>query len=120
MTVYRKNISINVGETFSENLTLLSADGSGVVDLTGFTAQSQLRKSPTNYRFADIQVGITSAAKGQINISIASSITKFLQGGRHVYDVVLTRPSGFKLVAVEGNALVRSGINTFVHYYGSP
>ena len=35
MTVYRKNISINVGETFSENLTLLSADGTGVVDLTG-------------------------------------------------------------------------------------
>ena len=27
MTVYRKNISINVGETFSEDLTLLSADG---------------------------------------------------------------------------------------------
>ena len=120
MTVYRKNISINVGETFSENLTLLSADGSGVVDLTGFTAQSQLRKHPSNPRFADIQVGITSAAEGQINISIASSITKFLQGGRHVYDVVLTRPNGFKLVAVEGDALVRSGINTFVHYYGSP
>jgi len=120
MTVYRKNISINVGETFSENLTLLSADGSGVVDLTGFTAQSQLRKSPQNYRFADIQVGISSAAKGEINISIASSITKFLQGGRHVYDIILTRPSGFKFVAVEGNALVRSGINTFVHYYGSP
>ena len=120
MTVYRKNITINVGETFSEDLTLMGADGSGVVDLTGYSAQSKLRKSPTNYRFADIQVGITSAAKGQINISIASSITKFLQGGRHVYDVVLTRPSGFKLVAVEGNALVRSGINTFVHYFGSP
>ena len=120
MTVYRKNIIINVGETFSEDLTLLSADGNGVVDLTGFTAQSQIRKSPTNYRFADIQVGIKSAAEGLINVSIASSITKFFQGGRHVYDIVLTRPSGFKLVAVEGNALVRSGINTFVHYYGSP
>ena len=45
MTVYRKNISINVGETFSEDLTLLSADGSGVVDLTGFTAQSQIKKT---------------------------------------------------------------------------
>ena len=120
MTVYRKNISINVGETFSEDLTLLSADGSGVVDLTGFTGQSQLRKSPFNPRFADIQVGIVNASQGEINISIASTITKFLQGGRHVYDVVLTRPSGFKLVAVEGNALVRSGINTFVHYFGSP
>ena len=120
MTVYRKNISINVGETFSEDLTLLSSDGSGVVDLTVFTAQSKLRKSPTNYRFADIQVGIVNPSQGLINISIASTITKFLQGGRHVYDVVLTRPSGFKLVAVEGNALVRSGINTFVHYFGSP
>ena len=122
MTVYRKNITINVGETFSEDLTLLSADGSGVVDLTGFTAQSKIRKSPQNYRFADIQVGITSAgaANGLINISIASTITKFLQGGRHVYDIVLTRPSGFKFVAVEGNALVRSGINTHVHYFGSP
>ena len=120
MTVYRKNITIYVGETFSEDVTLLSSDGTGPSDLTGFTGQSKLRKSPTNYRFADIQVGITSAAQGQINISIASSITKFLQGGRHVYDVILTRPSGFKFVAVEGNALVRSGINPFVHYYGSP
>ena len=90
MTVYRKNIVINVGETFSEDLTLLSADGNGVVDLTGFTAQSKLRKSPTNYRFADIQVGIKSAADGLVNISIASSITKFLQGGRHVYDVEIS------------------------------
>ena len=120
MTVYRKNISINVGETFSEDLTLLGSDGNGVVDLTGFTAQSQLRKHPSNPRFADIQVGIKSAADGVINISIASTITKFLQGGRHVYDIVLTRPSGFKFVAVEGNALVRSGINTHVHYFGSP
>ena len=120
MTVYRKNISINVGETFSEDLTLLSADGTGVVDLTGFTGQSQLRKHPSNPRFADVQVGIVNASQGLINISIASSITKFLQGGRHVYDIILTRPSGFKFVAVEGNELVRSGINTFVHYYGSP
>ena len=64
--------------------------------------------------------GLVNATQGEINISIASTITKFLQGGRHVYDIILTRPSGFKFVAVEGNALVRSGINTFVHYYGSP
>ena len=122
MTVYVKNLIINSGEDFSQDLDLLSADGSGVVNLTNFSVDSQLRKHPSNPRFADIQVGITSAGapNGLINISIASSITKFLQGGRHVYDIVLTRPSGFKFVAVEGNALIRSGINTFVHYYGSP
>ena len=120
MTVYRKNISINVGETFSEDLTLLGSAGNGVVDLTGFTAQSQLRKHPSNPRFADIQVGIVNATQGLINISIASTITENLQGGRHVYDIILTKPNGFKFVAVEGNALVRSGITTMVHYFGSP
>ena len=120
MAVFSTNLIIYKHTDFEQTFVLEDGLSNSAKDLTGFTAQSKLRKSPTNYRFADIQVGITSAAQGQINISIASSITKFLQGGRHVYDVVLTLPSGFKLVAVEGNALVRSGINTFVHYYGSP
>ena len=112
MTVYRKNISINVGETFSEDLTLLGSDGNGVVDLTGFTAQSQLRKHPSNPRFADIQVGIVNATQGLINISIADTITSNIKPGRHVYDVMLTRPSGSKIIGVEGSVLVRSGIST--------
>ena len=120
MAVFSTNLIIYKHTDFEQTFVLEDGQSNSAKDLTGFTGKSQLRKSPTNYRFADIQVGITSAAQGQINISIASSITKFLQGGRHVYDVVLTRPSGFKLVAVEGNALVRSGINTFVHYFGSP
>ena len=120
MTVYAKNLNINAGETFSEDLTILSADGTGVVDLTGFTAQSQIRKTAASYQFADIQVGITSASQGQVNISIASSITQFFRGGRHMWDLLLVRPSGFKFIAVEGMALIRTGITTYVHYYGSP
>ena len=42
MTVYRKNITINVGETFSEDLTLLGADGDGVVDLTGHNQERRV------------------------------------------------------------------------------
>ena len=120
MTVYAKNLNVNAGETFSEDLTILSADGTGVVDLTGFTAQSQIRKTAASYQFADIQVGITSASQGQVNISIASSITQFFRGGRHMWDLLLVRPSGFKFIAVEGMALIRTGITTYVHYYGSP
>ena len=120
MTVYVKNLTINGGETFSEDITLFSADGTGVVDLTGFSAQSQIRKTAASYQFADFTVGITSAAQGLINVSVASTINEKWRPGRYKWDLVLTRPSGFKFVAVEGNALVRSGINTFVHYYGSP
>ena len=112
MTVYRKNITINVGETFSEDLTLLSADGSGVVNLTNFSVDSQLRKHPDSTNFVDIAVTITNATQGKINISIANTVTATIKPGRHVYDVMLTRPSGSKLIGVEGTALVRAGIST--------
>ena len=120
MTVYVKNLTINSGETFSEDISLLSADGSGVVDLTGFSAQSQLRKTAANYQFADLSVNITNPTQGLINVSVASTITEKWRPGRYVYDVILTRPSGFKFVAVEGAALVRAGISTHTHMYGSP
>ena len=35
MTVYAKNLTINAGEDFKEDISILSADGSGVVNLTG-------------------------------------------------------------------------------------
>ena len=112
MTVFVQNLTINARENFSRDLDILSADGTGGVDLTGYTANSHLRKHPDSSGFTAITVGITSAAKGKINISIASTITKNISTGRHVYDVLLTKPSGSKLIAVEGTALVRPGIST--------
>ena len=69
MTVFVKNLIINVGEDFTEDLELFSADGTGVVDLTNFTAQSQLRKHPDSTKFVGIAVSITSPEEGKINIS---------------------------------------------------
>ena len=112
MTVFVKNLIINVGEDFTEDLELFSADGTGVVDLTNFTAQSQLRKHPDSTKFVEIAVSITSPEEGKINISIADTITSGIKPGRHVYDVLLTRPGGDKIIGVEGTALVRPGIST--------
>tara|TARA_S200000501_G_scaffold16363_1_gene14662 strand:- start:3233 stop:3583 length:351 start_codon:yes stop_codon:yes gene_type:complete len=112
MTVFVKNLIINVGEDFTEDLEIFSADGSGVVDLTNFTAQSQLRKHPDSIKFVGIAVSITSPEQGRINISIADTVTSSIKPGRHVYDVLLTRPGGDKLIGVEGTALVRPGIST--------
>ena len=112
MTVYVKNLIINSGEDFSQNLNLLSADGSGVVDLSGFTIASQLRKHPDSTKFVGIAVSITNPTQGKINISLADTITSGIKPGRHVYDVLLTRPGGDKLIGVEGTVLVRPGIST--------
>ena len=120
MAVFSTNLLIYKHTDFEQTFILEDSQSNSAKDLTGFTGESKLRKHPQNPQFADIQVGISSTIEGQINISIASTVTKFFRSGRHVYDVVLTRPSGSKFVAVEGNALIRAGINTIVHYYGSP
>ena len=59
-------------------------------------------------------MSITNPTQGRINISIADTITAAIKPGRHVYDILLTRPSGGKLIGVEGTALVRAGISTGV------
>mgnify|MGYP003320248218 FL=1 len=112
MTVFVKNLIINAGEDFSEDLEILSADGSGVVNLSGFSATSHMRKHPDSTNFVGIAVSIKSPIQGLVNISIADTITSNIKPGRHVYDVMLTRPSGSKIIGVEGSVLVRAGIST--------
>ena len=97
---------------FGKVLDILSADGTGGVDLTGYTANSHLRKHTDSGLSAVITVGITSAADGKLSLSLTDAQTAGLTPGRHVYDVLLTKPSGGKLIAVEGTALVRPGIST--------
>ena len=112
MTVFVQNLTINAGETFSRDLDILSADGTGGVDLTGYTANSHIRKHTDSGLSAVMAVGITSAADGKLSLSLTDSQTAGLAPGRHVYDVLLTKPSGSKMIAVEGTALVRPGIST--------
>ena len=114
MTVFVKNLIINAGEDFTEDLEIFSASGAGLVDLTDFTAQSQLRKHPDSTKFVGIAVSITDPTQGKINISIADTATAAIKPGRYVYDILLTRPGGGKLIGVEGTALVRAGISTGV------
>ena len=75
MSVFVRNLTVNARENFREDLELISAGG-GPVDLTGYSAASHIRKHTDSSAFIAVTVGITSAAKGKINISIASTITK--------------------------------------------
>ena len=71
-----------------------------------------MRKHPDSTNFVGIAVSIKSPTQGLVNISIADTITSNIKPGRHVYDVMLTRPSGSKIIGVEGSVLVRAGIST--------
>lgn len=112
MAVYVNNIVINAGETFSQPLTILSSGGTPL-NITGYAASSMIRKhAESNTKTADFTVGITSAAKGIITISLGSSITSTIKEGRYVYDVLLTDTSNLKSIVVEGMVLVRTGISS--------
>ena len=71
-----------------------------------------MTKSKDLSLYAVITVGITSAADGKLRLSLTDAQTAGLTPGRHVYDVLLTKPNGNKLIAVEGSVLVRAGIST--------
>ena len=114
MTVFVQNLTINARENFSRDLDILSADGTGGVDLTGYTANSHLRKHPDSGLSAVITVGITSAADGKLSLTLTDTQTSPMKPGRHVYDVLLTKPGGDKVMGVEGTVLVRPGISTGV------
>ena len=111
MSVFVRNLTFNAGEDFREELELISAGG-GPVELTGYTCESHMRKHTDNKVFTAITLGITSAADGKLSLTLTDTQTSLLKPGRHVYDVLLTKPSGGKLIAVEGTALVRPGIST--------
>ena len=112
MAEYVNNLTINSGEDFNYPLTILSSQG-GDLDLTGYAVTSMMRKHPESSTVtAEFVVGITSAARGEVNLSLASTITSDIKQGRYVYDVLLTSDLNVRTIAVEGTALVRTGISS--------
>ena len=107
MTVYRKNISINVGETFSENLTLLSADGSGVVDLTGFTGSCKMQRTLNLGDLTAFNLAFTNRALGKVRISLTSAQTANIADGKYFYELMLTDPDGVTERVIEGVVIVK-------------
>jgi len=98
------NITIDSGTNFEATFTITSEIGS-VIDLTGYTAVSKIRKYPTSTSYKNFVVGITSST-GRITLSMASTITTDLVEGRNYYDIVITSPNNVVSKVIEGMALV--------------
>ena len=110
MSIYVRNLTINTHSDFSEDLELFQTGGNRT-DLTGYSAQSQMRKHPDSSTAYDFTVGITSAAQGELTLSMTDTTTATIKAGRYMYDLMLIRPNGDKTIVVEGSVNVRSGIS---------
>lgn len=95
----KANLIIDQGTDYSTSITLTD-DEENVIDLTGYTANAQIRKTYSSSNSVTFTTAITPA-QGVITLSLTDSQTANIVPGRYVYDVILTA-SGTTSRIVEG------------------
>tara|TARA_B100000287_G_C20327385_1_gene660316 strand:+ start:94 stop:513 length:420 start_codon:yes stop_codon:yes gene_type:complete len=122
---YDVNLVINTGADFKSTFHVLNNDRTnfdfstsnavGIATTTGWTGSSQMTKSvsvgSSAYAAGTFTVGFTSAAGGKFNISMGSTDTRSLNGGRYWYDVLVSSGSTIYRI-VQGNILVKAGVSS--------
>ena len=103
------NISIDGGTNFTATYTIASPSGA-VLDLTGYTATSKVRKYPTSPSSESFAVGIASDT-GKITISMASTVTATLSEGRNYYDIIITSPASVTSKVIQGMVMVNPTVS---------
>lgn len=85
----KANIIIDQGATFNTDLSLTDEYGDGL-DLTGYTANSQMRKWYTSSNAAATFTAVVNTATAAITLSLTANQTSNIASGRYVYDVEIS------------------------------
>ena len=94
-------LTLEQGANFNTVLDLKDAAGN-ILNLAGYSAASQMRKSYYSNTAISFTVSITDASAGQITMSMNSANTSSVTPGRFVYDVLITSGTGVKTRIIEG------------------
>ena len=109
MAVY-SNIVIDQGSTYSASIDVADTDGDNI-NLTGYTAAGQIRKTYSSSTAVDFATTIANPASGVLTISLTSAQTNAMKAGRYVYDVEITQTStGTVTRVLEGQVEVTPGV----------
>lgn len=85
------DITIDSGATFLKIFSLKDINGDNL-DLTGYTANSQIRKWYTSTNSISFDVTVNNSL-GTVTLSLTSNTTSNIETGRYVYDVMLANSS---------------------------
>ena len=109
MAIYA-NINIDQGTDFFSVITVEDVAGN-VVDLTGYTAAGQIRKTyASNTIAATFGASITQPTNGKISLTLNALTTGAMKPGRYVYDVEITTAGGTVSRVIEGQVEVMPGV----------
>lgn len=96
----KANLVIDQGSTFSSDLNLTDENGDPLT-LTGYTANSQIRKWYSSTNAAATFTTSINTTSAVITLSLTASETSNLVAGRYVYDVEISSGSEVSRI-VEG------------------
>ena len=111
MAVY-SNIVIDQGADYSASIDVTDSDGD-TIDLSGYTAVGQIRKTYSSSTAVDFTVSIASpASAGILNIGLSNTQTNAMKAGRYVYDIEITNSGGVKTRVLEGQVEITPGVTS--------
>lgn len=95
------NLFVDAGSDYSNIVTVAASNGQ-LLNLTGYTVASQMRKSYSSTTAYAFTADIFNALNGQVRLRISSAASSVIPAGRWLYDVEITSSSGVKTRVVEG------------------
>lgn len=102
-------LNIEQYATFSTTVNVEDSNGDAV-NLYGYSASSQIRKSYYSSSANNFTATVTGTANGEITLSMSAATTANLSPGRYLYDLVITSPTDVKTRVVEGIVNVLPGV----------
>ena len=104
------NLVIDQGASFSADIDVTDSDGDAL-NLTGYTAAGQMRRTYSSTTATDFTASIQSASGGTVKIELTATETNAIKAGRYVYDVEITNTSTQEVIRiVEGQVEVTPGV----------
>ena len=104
-----QNITIDQDADYTETVTVKDSTGT-VVDLTGQTVTSKLRKTHVSTSATSFTTAIVSATDGTASITLTDTVTSGLTEGRYVWDLTTTTSAGLVTRRIEGRATVTPSV----------
>lgn len=102
-------ILIEQGSTFSTTVNVEDTVGAAI-NLFGYSASSQMRKSFYAASNTIITSTITGNANGEITLSMTAANTAALTPGRQVFDLIITSPTNVVTRVIEGVIVISPGV----------
>lgn len=101
--------NFEVQRSADHSIVLIFKDSNGdAINLTDWTAASQVWNAARTKKYADFSVSYTDRANGKITISLSDTDTATFPDSAQ-YDLLLTNPSGLKEYYLEGTITTSQG-----------